>query len=376
MKIAMLMASMNIMGGGERLCLGQARKLMDLGHDVTIFTKMFDPKKMYATKGIDIKLIGKENKMPFLGRALNQLDLARANPSFLKYFDVVIADTPLSQIVAAKANKEYEVKAIWYCNHIFKSLYGMKPPEFWRDLWLKVYGEELRRADQEAVKYLKTYCNSEHTAKTQFEAVYHKKADGVIYCAVDTEKFKPGEFGNYIFSINRFEKAKDQERLVLAADYINRTEPAFFKDTKIIIAGSLWDKKYFDYVKSLITEKGLTGKVELKTNLPDKDVVELYRNCKFFVYTPYNEDFGLGPIEAMSCGKAAIGANYGGVLETIGKIDKSLLFEPKDEKSLAEKIMMLNKKDLKKDVLKYRNYVMKNFSWDVHMKQLVDAIKK
>lgn len=59
-----------------------------------------------------------------------------------------------------------------------------------------------------------------------------------------------------------------------------------------------------------------------------------------FLYTPPNEHFGIGPIEAMIRGVPVLGINHGGPKETIedGQTGYLLSTDPKD---WAEKIVAI-----------------------------------
>lgn len=48
----------------------------------------------------------------------------------------------------------------------------------------------------------------------------------------------------------------------------------------------------------------------------DEDVAKYYKNCTAFIF-PSDDDFGIAPIEAMSCGKPVLAFRKGGALETI-----------------------------------------------------------
>jgi len=53
------------------------------------------------------------------------------------------------------------------------------------------------------------------------------------------------------------------------------------------------------------------------------------------------EAFGIVTIEAMACGKPAIGTNVGGIPETILEEVNGFLVEPKNSEEIAEKIVTL-----------------------------------
>ena len=51
--------------------------------------------------------------------------------------------------------------------------------------------------------------------------------------------------------------------------------------------------------------------------MAEEELIRLYANCKGFITTAIDEDFGMTPIEAMASGKAVVAINSGGYLETV-----------------------------------------------------------
>ncbi|MEM5808888.1 MAG: glycosyltransferase, partial [Candidatus Aenigmatarchaeota archaeon] len=52
-------------------------------------------------------------------------------------------------------------------------------------------------------------------------------------------------------------------------------------------------------------------------NISKKELLDLYSRCLATIYIPKDEDFGFIPVESMASGKPCIGANEGGLKETI-----------------------------------------------------------
>ncbi len=65
-----------------------------------------------------------------------------------------------------------------------------------------------------------------------------------------------------------------------------------------------------------------------------KNLVLLYNKANLVVYTPYQEPFGLVPLESMSCGTPVVGVNDGGVMETVTNGKTGILTE-RDTKIFA-----------------------------------------
>lgn len=90
-------------------------------------------------------------------------------------------------------------------------------------------------------------------------------------------------------------------------------------------------------LQKLAKSAGLSsGEVIFTGFVPEADLVGLYNECKLFVFPSWHEGFGLPALEAMSCGRAVIGANTSSIPEVIGREDA--LFDPFDDQSISDKM--------------------------------------
>ncbi|MCB9806641.1 glycosyltransferase [Candidatus Peribacteria bacterium] len=63
----------------------------------------------------------------------------------------------------------------------------------------------------------------------------------------------------------------------------------------------------------------------------DSELRELIRGAEATIYIPVDEDFGMSPVESMSCGTPVIGVNDGGLKETIIDGETGFLINPRCE---------------------------------------------
>ncbi len=66
-----------------------------------------------------------------------------------------------------------------------------------------------------------------------------------------------------------------------------------------------------------------------------------YSAADIFITTPWYEPFGITPLEAMACGTPVIGANVGGIKDTIEDGKTGFLVPPNNPVALAQKIELL-----------------------------------
>ncbi|MCK5851080.1 MAG: glycosyltransferase [Kiritimatiellae bacterium] len=69
----------------------------------------------------------------------------------------------------------------------------------------------------------------------------------------------------------------------------------------------------------------------------DETIVELYQNCRMLIF-PGEEDFGIVPLEAQSCGRPVVAYAKGGALETIQEDLSGIFFKEQTEDSLQDAI--------------------------------------
>jgi glycosyltransferase involved in cell wall biosynthesis len=98
-------------------------------------------------------------------------------------------------------------------------------------------------------------------------------------------------------------------------------------DFKLIIAGMVDAKSqvYLEQLKNLAQDEPA---IEFVVNPSETQMRDLYNRCYALLFTAFNEDLGLTPLEAMACGKPSIAVNRGGPTEIIAHNETGVLVEP------------------------------------------------
>ncbi len=99
---------------------------------------------------------------------------------------------------------------------------------------------------------------------------------------------------------------------------------------KLKIAGFV-DRKSRPYIAALRERAAGCPAIEFLESPQDPELWKLYENCTAVVYTPFNEDLGLPPIEGMAHAKPVVAVNRGGPRETIVDGKTGFLVEPTAE---------------------------------------------
>ena len=89
-----------------------------------------------------------------------------------------------------------------------------------------------------------------------------------------------------------------------------------------------------------VARRGLEASVRLLGRVEESRLVELYRAADVAVVPSIeHEGFGLVVIEAAACGASSIVTSVGGLPETIGELDPSLVIPPNDVEALCDRLL-------------------------------------
>jgi glycosyltransferase involved in cell wall biosynthesis len=172
--------------------------------------------------------------------------------------------------------------------------------------------------------------NSGHVAK-RIKKYYNRDSE-IIYPPVDTDIFNLSKTSDDYYLI--ISALVPYKRIDLAVEAFNQT------DSKLIIIGEGPEKRKL--------QKMAKTNIDFLNWLPHDQLVKYYANCKALIF-PGEEDFGIVPVEAQSCGKPVVAYAYGGALETvIGFDDESnmpasgVFFDQQDVQSLQTAVEKCN----------------------------------
>jgi glycosyltransferase involved in cell wall biosynthesis len=112
-----------------------------------------------------------------------------------------------------------------------------------------------------------------------------------------------------------------------------------------------------------IAQLGLSGKVENRGSVSDRELAALYRRSIALVYPSLYEGFGIPPLEAMQCGTPVVTSNRSSLPEVVG--DAGILFDPERPDELANILVSLVANDCLRGPLIERGYQrVRHFTWD------------
>ncbi len=185
-----------------------------------------------------------------------------------------------------------------------------------------------RAVDRIAWRYYRhVFCISDTVRKRVLGARLCRAEDiEIAYAGVASEKIQASDTCDRVFLVpGRIMWTKNVELAIDAfREFRNRHGRS---DFTLVIAGMVDQKSqpYLDTLRSMAAE--ISG-ISFSRDLTDGEMEALYRRCYAVLFTPFNEDQGLTPIEAGMHGKPVIAVNRGGPTETVVHEVTGLLVEP------------------------------------------------
>jgi len=108
----------------------------------------------------------------------------------------------------------------------------------------------------------------------------------------------------------------------------------------LVVAGDGSQRQVFMRIAG---EAGLSESIYFVGNKSHKEILELFKNCLFFVLASRAEGMPLVILEAMACGKAVVATNVDGIPEIVQHGRTGLLVPPENAQSLAEALITVYK---------------------------------
>jgi len=358
MKIAIFHNFMDNIGGAEYVDLILAREL-----NADIYTTNINKEKIKKL-GFNTDNIFSIGKIPVNAPFRQQLALWRFRRLNLgkKYdFYIIAGDWAMSAGVNHHPNLWYvysPIREIW---DLYKYTRQNSVPWYSRkvfDLW--VYFN--RYLNKKHVKDIDQIVSISENVQKRVKK-YLNKSSKVIYPPIETSKYYYKKNGEFWLSVNRLINHK---RVDLQIKTFKK-----LPNEKLMIIGSYEQsrhfKQYANYIKRIKPKN-----VEIRSWINQKELIELYANCKGFITTSKDEDFGMTPIEAMASGKPVIAPNEGGYKETIinGKTGKLI-------NNINVDNLVLAIKEIGKNPEKYKNACIKQakkFDTKVFIKKIKEQI--
>jgi glycosyltransferase involved in cell wall biosynthesis len=192
-------------------------------------------------------------------------------------------------------------------------------------------------------------CDAEHMKEAIIRLGVKPEKVKIVYFGVDTKKFSPGpkdkelikklgiENCPVVISLRNLKPIYDVETLIKAVPFVLKENP----NTKFIIAGIGPEEKK---LKNLAKKLKILESVRFVGWISNIELPKYLRISDIYVSTSLS-DGGLAAstAEAMSCGLSVVITNFGDNKKWVQDGENGFLFNFRDYKTLAEKIVFLIK---------------------------------
>lgn len=189
--------------------------------------------------------------------------------------------------------------------------------------------------------------------------------DGELRCI--SEQSEP-----FFFLPGRIMWTKNIQLAIIAFQKFKQTEKS---DFSLKIAGMI-DAKSQDYYQWLCGLVGDDSSIEFISDPSDDEMRDYYRRCHSVLFTAFNEDLGITPMEAGVFGKTVIAVNRGGPREIVVHQQTGLLVEPDEEAFCAAMQQLVNNPEQTKKMGRANFDRSELYTWDKFVETIDDYFDK
>lgn len=196
-----------------------------------------------------------------------------------------------------------------------------------------------------------------------------KEKMGFAFPGIDYKKFSPsGKREKYFLLPGRIMWTKN---VILGITAFQKFQTTYYsgKDFRLVIAGIV-DEKSKPYYKKLKELARDNEQIEFILHPKDEELFDLYDRCYTVLYTPFNEDWGMVPLEAMAYAKPVIAVNSGGPLEIIEHGKNGFLSEPNEERFAHYMVKLADSPERAKEIGRYGRHYVKKYDWKYFVKAI------
>jgi len=278
----------------------------------------------------------------------------------LKEFDLILSS---SHCVAKGVRVPDGVPHISYCYTPMRYIWHLEDVYFPKDKYnaivynaIRLINNAIRRWDKSVNDSVTHFIAISKTVQHRIREYYGRESD-VVYPPVDTD-----------FYLNSLQKREKYFLIVSALVPYKRVDIAvrackILKFPLIIIGDGPMRKDL---------EKIAGEKTRFLGWMSDEDIREYYSRAEALIF-PGEEDFGIVPLEAQSCGTPVIAFNKGGARETIIANETGIFFDEQSADTLTETLGSFKQENFSSGHCRQNAL---RFSRNIYIDSLRDALKR
>jgi len=361
MKIALVHDSLLKVGGAEKTL----KALSEIFPESPIYTSLYDKEALQGFFSYDrIKTSFLQKKLSFFKKRYKYL-LPLLPTAFEEFdfseFDVVISSSSSFAKGIIVPSKTIHInychtptRFLWDSYHSYLKEQNLN---FITRFFTKKLLHKTRIWDRAAADRVDYFISNSKNVSRRISKYYQRKST-VIYPPVNTQDITYREnHADFFLIVSRLEKYKQIEIAIKAFNQIPQR--------RLIIIGEGNQKRYL--------EKIAGPNIQFLGYKNDTVVKEYYQNCRIFIATAIDEDFGITPVEAMAAGKPVLALSQGGYRETIIHKKTGILYKENSPKSLLEGLVQILETDFN---TKYIRDHSTRFSTDTFKNNIKEFIEK
>ncbi|HEY3442717.1 MAG TPA: glycosyltransferase [Paludibaculum sp.] len=214
-------------------------------------------------------------------------------------------------------------------------------------------------------RYRRVFCISGEVRRRAVQGGLAKENEmQLLFPGLGVEGFgEDVEYQPFFFIPGRIMWTKNIELGIQAFLEFVDSEPEFAAYR--LVVGGIVDAKSQPYLERLREMAGGDPRIEFRIHPSDAELASLYRTCRATLFTAFNEDYGIVPLEAMSFGKPVISVNRGGPRETLQHNVSGFLEEPNASSFASRMAQLARSPDLTRSLGESGRRRARNYDWRV-----------
>jgi len=398
MKLALFHFGYMYSGGGERTSIAEAMYLSKRGVDVSTFSPAVRPDICHPDLMSQVRVRGflPKVKAPIPLRDFMSLSMSSLlTPLFARLFadyDLILSHGQPATWIAYLVSRSLEKRYVCYLHQPARFLYPRQIDlqTGWRtkrDFALlndivRISKPVVSAFDHVSVTSAKRVLVNSKWISDWVRKIYNVNST-VCHPGVDVEKFVPVENRSdvridallvkrpYILSTNRHYPQKGVEYLLGMMPQI-----LVDCDVRLVLTGGF--TRYTRIMAAVARKLGIERSVVFTDQVDEATLVKLYQNADVYAYMSPCEDFGLGPVEAMSCGTPPVVWDYAGPRETVDDGVTGFRAKAYDIEDFAERVLrLLGDEQLNRKMGKRgARHARATYSWDRHLAILIEVLEQ
>ncbi len=346
LKVALYYPWVYLYGGPERTI---SELLKRTRHDWTIFTNRYEPENTFPDlkQARIVEMPQVSVKRTFTQALRAALQIARQDLPWDGERVLFVFCEGLGDLVAMRRQPVplaclcFTPLRIAFDPHYRDRYLQQNSGRWWREPFVKAASVAFRLADGFLWRrYRKVIAiSSEVKQRIAAHGLYPSGQIDLAYPGVDIARLTPsGASGTDFFIPGRIMWTKNLELAIDAFLLLRKRRPEFSHFT-LTMAGFV-DRKSEVYLKQLQERAAGCDAIRFLVSPSDDELFGLLDRCYAVLYPPFNEDWGLAPIEAMAMRKPVIATHRGGPAESIVDGQTGYLVPPTPE-AFADKMELL-----------------------------------